>query len=264
LLLRKVAIIGGGHAGLISAILLARAGVPCILIEKRAYPFHRVCGEYISNETVAFLKSINAYPDELGPSQINAFQISSLTGRSATIPLDLGGFGISRFAFDHYLFSIAKKSGAEFLLSTEVNEVKFSHNKFFIRADAHTIEADCVIGAFGKRSKLDNQLNRGFIKKRSPYVGVKYHLYSNCPANLISLHNFKGGYCGVCRIEDGKTNVCYLTHRDNVKQYGDIRMMEQKVLYQNPLLRSLFETGDFIFNKPVVINEISFETKSPV
>ncbi|TAE50818.1 MAG: FAD-dependent oxidoreductase, partial [Cytophagales bacterium] len=44
----EVAIIGGGLAGLTNAILLANAGKKVILFEKNQYPFHRVCGEYIS------------------------------------------------------------------------------------------------------------------------------------------------------------------------------------------------------------------------
>jgi flavin-dependent dehydrogenase len=53
--LYEVAIIGGGLAGLINAIQLAKADKKVILFEKQNYPFHRVCGEYISNETRPFL-----------------------------------------------------------------------------------------------------------------------------------------------------------------------------------------------------------------
>ncbi|MEX1240344.1 MAG: FAD-dependent monooxygenase [Cyclobacteriaceae bacterium] len=98
--MRKTVIIGGGMAGLISGIQLARAGIPCVLIEKKSYPLHRVCGEYISNETVPFLKRNGLYPTEFSPPQINRLQLSSVTGKQAIVPLDFGGFGISRFSFD--------------------------------------------------------------------------------------------------------------------------------------------------------------------
>jgi flavin-dependent dehydrogenase len=54
--LKRVIIVGGGISGLITAIQLAHADIPSLLIEKKTYPFHRVCGEYISNETVPFLR----------------------------------------------------------------------------------------------------------------------------------------------------------------------------------------------------------------
>jgi 2-polyprenyl-6-methoxyphenol hydroxylase-like FAD-dependent oxidoreductase len=82
-------IIGGGIAGLISAIQLARSGIPCALIEKKFYPIHRVCGEYISNEAVPFLKRNGLYPAEFTLPQIKRFQLSSVSGKQAVVPLDL-------------------------------------------------------------------------------------------------------------------------------------------------------------------------------
>ena len=63
--MNEVAIIGGGLAGLINAILLKRAGLDVVLFEKNTYPFHRVCGEYISNEVLPFLQSNELFPYEL-------------------------------------------------------------------------------------------------------------------------------------------------------------------------------------------------------
>lgn len=261
---KKIVIIGGGLAGLISSIHLAREGISSLLIEKKMYPFHRVCGEYISNETIPFLKSLDLFPAQFNPAKINRFLLSAVSGKSEILPLDLGGFGISRYVFDHFLFEKAKKLGVEFMLNTEAEAIHFANEKFEVKTTSQNIEADIVIGAFGKRSKIDIQLSRSFVKKRSPYVGIKYHLRTNHPADLIALHNFPGGYCGMSNIEEGKTNLCYLTHRDNLKETKNIREMEEKFLFQNPLLKSIFVNSDFLFDKPETINEISFETKSPV
>lgn len=124
--------------------------------------------------------------------------------------------------------------------------------------------AEIVIGAFGKRSRLDVTLSRNFIKARSPYVGIKYHAKTSHPDAIIALHNFKGGYCGVSNVEDGKTNICYLVHRNKLKQAGSIEALEENVLFKNPHLRKIFNEADFIFKKPEVINEISFDRKEPV
>ncbi|HEY3402040.1 MAG TPA: NAD(P)/FAD-dependent oxidoreductase [Ohtaekwangia sp.] len=262
--MKRIVIIGGGLAGLISAIKLARAGVECQVIEKKSYPFHRVCGEYISNEVVPFLQASGLYPDQFEPPQIRRFMLSSTSGRAETIPLDLGGFGISRYTYDTFLFEEAKKSGVQFFLNTEAQKVKFFDNRFEIETTEQKLIADVVIGAFGKRSKLDVTLNRDFVQKRSPYVGVKYHVRTEHPIDLIALHNFPGGYCGISHVEGGKSNLCYLTHRRNLKEHKNIHDMERNILYQNPLLRSLFTQAEFLMNQPETINEISFETKSPV
>ena len=53
-----VAIVGGGLAGLSLSILLAKAGYKVILFEKEKYPFHKVCGEYISLESWNFIERL--------------------------------------------------------------------------------------------------------------------------------------------------------------------------------------------------------------
>jgi flavin-dependent dehydrogenase len=51
----EVAIVGGGLAGLSAAISLARLGHSVVLFEKEKYPFHKVCGEYLSMECWDYL-----------------------------------------------------------------------------------------------------------------------------------------------------------------------------------------------------------------
>lgn len=260
---KKIIVAGGGLGGLIAAIRLNRAGFACTLIEKKNYPFHRVCGEYVSHETTAFLKREGLYPAEFNPPQITELQLSSVSGRNSINPLDLGGFGVSRYTFDNHLVNLARTEGVEVLTDTEVEAVSFSR-VFQVKTAGHVFESDFVIGAFGKRSRLDVQLSRTFIKERSPYVGIKYHVRTDHPDNRIALHNFRGGYCGVSNIEHGKTNVCYLTHRDALKKSGSIGELEKNILFENPFLKELFRDADFLFDKPEVINEISFDTKEPV
>lgn len=242
----QISVIGGGLAGLISAILLARKGFRLVLYEKKKYPFHRVCGEYISNETLPFLTANGLFPGEFKPENISRLQLTSVNGKDAELPLDLGGFGISRYSYDYFLYKKAVEAGVN-----------------VIHEWVENIESlpGIVIGAFGKRSKLDYNMQRDFIQKRSPYVGVKYHVRIDHPHGLIALHNFKDGYCGISNVENGRTNLCYLTHRDNMRRHGNIRRMEEEVLFRNPFIKSIFEKAEFLFDKPEVINEITFEKK---
>lgn len=261
---KKVIIVGGGLAGLISANYLASAGVNVTLIEKKAYPFHRVCGEYISNETIPFLRKNNLFPEEFNPPSISRFQLTSVNGKSAFMKLDLGGFGISRFTYDNFLYQKAKEKGVEFILNTEVERIGLKDNQFVVQDATKTWLSDIVIGAFGKRSRLDIKLNRKNYQARSPYLAVKYHVKTDQPGDLISLHNFKNGYCGISQVENQTFTICYLSHRSNLKEQGTIQSMEEKVLFKNPFIKSLFKNSQFLYLKPEVINEISFATKTPV
>ncbi len=258
-------VIGGGLAGLINAILLNRAGLKVLLFEEKVYPFHRVCGEYISNEVIPFLRKHDLYPEEHQPSDISLFHLSSIAGTSLKMPLDLGGFGISRYVYDAWLAEKAQNEGVEIIHQRVVN-VDFEDDQFMVTTKSdNQFTAKVVVGAFGKRSSLDKNLSRTFITKRSPYIGVKYHLKSKEINNdEIALHNFSGGYCGISRIENEVFNLCYLSHRSNLKKYGSIPKMEKELLSVNPHLKKVFNESDFLFPKPEVINEITFEKKEPV
>jgi flavin-dependent dehydrogenase len=259
-----IIIIGGGLAGLVSSIQLSKAGKKVIVIEKKKYPFHRVCGEYISNETRPFLESIGLSFNKLGVKEISKFQFTSPSGRILETDLDLGGFGISRYKIDEELYHLAKSKGVEFLLENTVESVNFQDDKFTIKTSFDTFESKYVMGTYGKRTKLDATLQRDFFNKRSPYIGVKYHIKTDFPKDLIALHNFKDGYCGISAIEDDKYCLCYLTTRDNLKKYGNIIEMERNILWKNPHLQKIFAESEFLYDKPEVINEISFSPKTTI
>ncbi|MFM7857390.1 MAG: NAD(P)/FAD-dependent oxidoreductase [Flammeovirgaceae bacterium] len=261
--MKRIVIVGGGLSGLVAANLLIKCA-EIVIVEKKQYPFHRVCGEYISNETIPFLQQNGLLPDLTALPRVKKLWLTSINGRKAELDLDLGGFGISRYKLDHFLFEKAVQKGVRVFQNCEATSISFHKNRFFVTTTEKNFEADVVIGSFGKRSRLDKVMDRAFIEKKSPYVGVKYHIRTQHPNDVIALHNFKDGYCGISNIEEGKSTLCYLTHRSNLKQYKQIELMEREVLFKNPFLKKIFSTSEFLFDKPETINEISFETKSAV
>jgi flavin-dependent dehydrogenase len=260
-----IIIIGGGLAGLTNAIRLSGEGLTVLLIEKNSYPFHKVCGEYVSNEVKPFLASIGAEVEKLNPAHINKLSVTSSYGAKLDADLKMGAFGISRYNFDLFLYNLALAKGCKFKLVTQVQEVNYEEDLFLVKLSDSTEEtARIVLGSFGKRSTLDRQLNRDFFYKRSPYIGVKYHIRTDFPKDRIVLHNFKDGYCGLSAIEEDKYCLCYLTTRENLKKHGSIEEMEKGILYKNKYLKDVFENSEFLFERPEVINEISFEKKTTV
>jgi flavin-dependent dehydrogenase len=260
---KTIVIVGGGLAGLVCANLLSQSA-KVVLLEKKQYPFHRVCGEYISNETIPFLKRNGLYPNFLELPSIRQLWLTSVNGQKAEIDLGLGGFGISRFQLDHFLYQKAREKGVAVFENCEATQITFQDELFEIETTNRKFTADVVIGSFGKRSRLDKTLQRNFIQKKSPYVGIKYHIRTQHPNHVIALHNFKDGYCGISNIEEGKSTLCYLTHRNNVRQFKSIAEMERQVLFKNPYLKKIFSESEFLYEKPETINEISFETKGPI
>ena len=259
-----VIIIGGGLAGLCNAIHLSKLGKKVLLIEKNEYPKHKVCGEYISNEVLPYLDFLEVNPFDFGAVRINKFQLSTTKSNIISAKLPLGGFGISRYTLDLVLSEKAKENGVTILQDVVLN-ITFLKDVFQVETkDNNTFTSKITIGAFGKRSLLDVKMGRNFIQKKSPYLGVKIHVKGNFKEDLVALHNFKGGYCGVSKVENNAINLCYITNYATFKQYKNIEDFQEQVVFKNNYLKEIFHSSEALFEKPLSISQISFETKKPV
>ncbi|MEP6596519.1 MAG: FAD-dependent monooxygenase [Ginsengibacter sp.] len=264
-----VGIIGGGLAGLSLSILLSKAGHKVVLFEKEKYPFHRVCGEYISLESWNFIESLGLNLSQLELPIIKKLIVSSPNGDFIQTKLDLGGFGISRYFIDNELQKIAVKNGVSLFEETKVNDVIFKDEMSTVVFNNGKINCVLAAGSFGKRSSLDIKWSREFIKKKpgklNNYIGVKYHIKTAFPEDTIALHNFKNGYCGLSKVEKDKYCLCYLTTALNLKENNNsIKEMEKNVLYKNPFLKTIFSECEFLFKEPVTISQVSFDKKTLV
>ena len=267
-----VAIIGGGLAGLSASIQLAQKGFSVVLFEKEKYPYHKVCGEYISMESWNFLQSLGVPLQYLRLPRINTLQLTAPNGKSFQTLLPLGGFGISRFMLDAYLAKLAIQSGVFVCEATKVESVE-KEEMFQIlfngQSTAKKVQAKLVCGAYGKRSNLDVKWKRPFINNKNTshnnYIGVKYHVQTDWPEHVIGLHNFKDGYCGISKIEDDKYCLCYLTTSKNLKgANSSINNLQEQVLYRNPYLKNIFNNAIISKSFPVTIAQISFSKKAQV
>ena len=264
-----IAIVGGGLAGLCLAIQCAEKQYSVILFEKEEYPFHKVCGEYISLESWDFLQRLGVRLDQFTLPGIKTLLVSDSNGKAYTFNLPLGGFGISRYSLDNILYHIALAKGVEVCTNSKVNNVEYNEEQFVITYADKKVQAKVAAGTFGKRSNLDVKLKRPFVMQRpnalNNYIGIKYHIrYPHIP-HYIYLHNFYNGYCGLSKIEDNKSCLCYLTTAENLRNCkNSIEELQRQVLYKNPTLKKIFTSAEFLFEQPLAISQISFDKKSQV
>jgi flavin-dependent dehydrogenase len=262
------AIIGGGVAGLTLAIQLAQAGRQVVLFEKETYPFHRVCGEYISMENYDFLCRIGVPLAEMNLPKMTRFTVSSPTGVALHHPLDIGGLGLSRYRLDQLLAGLAREHGAIVQEGTKVTDVVFADDQFTITAGDAIYQARTTCGAWGKHANLDAKLNRAFLepsRRERQFVAAKYHLQVDFPDATVEMHNFKDGYCGLSPVGNGLTNCSYISDVRNLRAHGNsIAEMERQVLMQNPLLRPYLLEAQRAGTPPLVISQITFRERSTV
>ncbi len=259
-----IIIVGGGLAGLTAAIHLSKIGFPVILFEKNKFPKHKVCGEYISNEVLPYLKWLDLTVSKLKPASIEKLQFSAINGNTLDCLLPLGGFGISRYTLDNFLYHKALANGCT-IIQDSVKNVSFKENQFTVTTSNNSIfKSEIVIGAFGKYSNLDHDLNRSFAEKRSRWLAVKAHYKGDFQSNLVGVYTFKGGYCGVSKVEKNHINICYLADYASFKEYKNIPEYQNQVVLKNPLLKEIFDTCELIFEKPLTISQIHFDKKEIV
>ncbi|WP_316928082.1 NAD(P)/FAD-dependent oxidoreductase [Gillisia marina] len=262
---KTIGIVGGGLAGLVAAIHLSRNNLTVTVFEKDTYPNHKVCGEYISLEIIPYLAQLDIHLSDLKPAAITKLHYSDASGKSVNTKLPLGALGISRYALDNFLYQKAIASGVKFIQAL-VTDINYNQNEFELTtSNKETFQFQIVLGAYGKRSLLDKKLDRDFIDQKSGWLAIKGHYKKeDFPDDVVMLHNFKGGYCGLSKTETGAINVCYLASYNSFKHHRDPISFKNKVLMQNPHLKSFFQNATPLFEKDLSIAQISFETKSSI
>lgn len=261
---QPIIILGGGLAGLTAAIHLSLLGHSIIVIEKNKYPKHKVCGEYISNEVVAYFRWLGLQTILEKSHPITNFRLAFDLNNAAQVELPLGGFGISRYKLDYLLYEKAKSQQVQFI-QERATEIHFIADIFKITLSSGlVIESRMVIGSFGKRSTIDIQLKRNFIQQKSHWMAVKSHYQGIYPDHLVGLYPFEGGYCGVSKVENDILNICYIVRTKVFKKFKKITDFEHHILSKNKSLSKILKTASQVFENPLTISQISFEDKKAV
>lgn len=262
------AVVGGGLAGCSAAITLAEHGHRVLLLEARNYPTHRVCGEFMSPECVDTLGALGVM------DAVRAHNPTWMTYAVITTPdgtrweRDLPGtaMGISRYALDAILAERAAQAGAAVRTSARVTDISGDlRTGFMLRVQGSAdVHARVVIGAYGKRANLDRALNRGFLRVRQPYVGLKMHYDAPPVPARVELHTFQGGYCGLSDVEGGRVNACLLVRDDVFRARGSIPAFVAWMGEQNPALGAWLRQAKPALARWQSVSQVPFIAKPAV
>lgn len=258
-----VAVIGGGLAGCSAAITLAEAGHTVALLEAKAYPRHRVCGEFLSPECVETLDTLGAM------NAVRAHKPTWMTYAVITTPggvhweRDLPGtaMGISRYALDALLAERAAAAGADVRTNTRVTGMTGNLADGFTVHARQPVRARAIIAAHGKRANLDRAMNRDFLQRRQPYMGLKMHYHAPPVASRVELHTFAGGYCGLSDVEGGVVNACLLVREETFRAAGSIPAFVDWMGAQNPALGAWLADAEPALDRWQSISQVPFLEK---
>lgn len=214
-------IVGGGPAGATAAILLARAGVKPLLVERERETGDALCGGFLSWHTLAALDRLGLDRGMLGGVPIDRVRLfAGRHGAEALLPA--AAVGLSRHALDSALLALAARSGAGVERGVAVREADAERR---VRLeDGGTIRADALLLATGKHDL------RGLPRPREaagddPALGLRLHLaagpgLSGAIRGAIELHLFDRGYAGLLLQEDGRANLCMAVRKSRLAEAG--------------------------------------------
>lgn len=204
-------VIGGGPAGTSAAITAAREGWRVLLLERSRFPRHKVCGEFVSTESLDLLKWLlaDSQQDLLDRSLRLSKSRLFLDGHTVRIPVNPPAASIARYDLDLALWNAAEKRGVTARQETTVLAVE-GDNPFRVMTSAGEFSGRSVINASGRWSNLKLTPHDSSSTR---WLGLKAHFTGDVEPS-VDLYFFEGGYCGVQPVlaPDGRTvlNACAL------------------------------------------------------
>ena len=268
--MRDAIVIGGGLAGCSMAVQLSRRGHDVLLLEAATYPVHKLCGEFLSPEARGLFRELGVEEeiDAANPAPIRRVAITTRDGREWRARLPGEAIGLSRWVLDPLLFEAAVRAGAEGRQGAVVRDVRGTASDGFTvsyLADGRTLEerSRIVIGAFGKRSRLDRSLGREIDARGSEFVGFKMHYRGVDLDDWVELHAFDGGYCGMSHVEGGVVNACLIARVGALRGAGrTYDALRDGLMRTNGALARRFDELEPAMDRPVTVSQVSFRTKS--
>jgi flavin-dependent dehydrogenase len=238
-----IVVAGGGPAGIAAAIAATRHRARVLLLERGHYPRQKVCGEFISAESLELLKWLLA----ARPEALDALEQAPRIERARVFAGEQQfearivppAASLARYDLDALLWQAAKAAGVDAQQGVEVQRIEIHDDhgetlrtarpRVFL-ADGKVVDAAAVILAAGRSSRVAPVALSG-----EKWIGLKAHFRvpHHAMPRSTDLYCFPGGYCGVQPVRCGAealVNACALVRPDRA------RTMEQ-VFASDPRLR---------------------------
>ena len=252
-------VIGGGPAGTTAAITAARGGARVLLLERGRLPRHKVCGEFISAESLQLLATLLASQharllhDAIRIPQTRLF----LDGHLLKAEINPPAASIARLDLDAALWQSALDFGVQAFQQTTATAIEGA-GPFRVATTAGELEAKAVINASGRWSNL----RASDASPRKKWIGLKAHFAEPSPSRSVDLYFFEGGYCGVSPVDlsrDGisgkRVNACAMVR-------AEVANSLEQVFQQHSRLRDR-SRGWQLLSEPVTTSPLIFRDPQP-
>jgi len=246
---------GAGPDGSACAITAARAGARVLLLEKDRFPRQKVCGEFVSAESLELLRLL------LGETSLSVSEpVTSarffVDGKCLRLPLSPAARSIPRFAMDAALFQAAQRAGVETRESTAILRVQQEARKDIRRDElfhAETAQAGFSARALVNTTGRWSRLTQFDVAGKERWLGLKAHFTESAPPASVDLYFFPGGYCGVTPVDSRTVNACAMVRADAARSLEEVFALEPELRRRSRAWQPLFPdvtTSPLYFREP--------------
>ena len=256
-------VIGSGPAGSAASITAARAGVKVLQIERSRFPRHKVCGEFVSPESLSLLAGLLRKNDlglmnnALRLPQVRIFiDDAQLTGH-----ISPAAASITRFDLDSALWKSAIENGMDVRENCSVRSIE-GDGPFRVNTDSGTFETRAIVNATGRWSNLTSPAIRACAAGQR-WIGLKAHFREQHSSDSVDLYFFGGGYCGVQPVSSATNGNGSVVNACAMVQ-ADVASTLTEVFENHPALRERSRnwsrvidqvtTAPLVFHEPELVN----------
>jgi flavin-dependent dehydrogenase len=260
-------VIGGGPGGCSAAISAARPGANVLLLERGSFPRHKVCGEFVSAESLGLLR------DLLSPAHQRLISDAPLIPRgrifvdNAELAAEISppAASITRFDLDSGLWDSCIQAGVDVREECTVQAVEGT-GPFRVKTPKECFAADALVNATGRWSNLTSPAIRAQINNER-WIGLKAHFREASAPASVDLYFFDGGYCGVQPVGSSHNgsgvhiNACAMVRADVATTLEEVRRCHPALLERSrgwePLMDAV-STSPLVFHDPEPVQGAMF------